>query len=154
MGRRVLFTALMLGISANAWGALPLGSAGFVFNPPINNVTINPMTPRSTDSVSVTIKGWKTAGMEVYNDQLQIIGNTIHLDLFWYLPVMTDWSLVSYEYTKSIGTLSPGNYTLEVNYYGSIYATSTALFTVWKPVSDRPGSSLFPWSWFDNLLPH
>jgi hypothetical protein len=85
--------------------------------------------------------------------QYSTLGFTFHLNIFWDIQVLTDWNQMSYEYTQPIGMLSPGTYTLEVQYMGVLYASSSIRFTVLKPVSERPGSS-FPWSWFEDMPPH
>jgi hypothetical protein len=149
MARCAWVAGLVLGISATAWGQW--SSLDSIFHRPIQGITVDPMMPRSTDAVSVTITGWKIAGSEVHDTDLQIVGNTIRLNIFWDIHTLTDWSLVSYEHTESIGTLSPGAYTLKVQYMGVMSANGSTLFTVLKPISDRPGSS-FPWSWFESLL--
>jgi hypothetical protein len=151
MARRALFVALVLGVSANAWGLVNL--SGSTFRRPIQSITVSPMMPRSTDSVTLTLKGWKTAGFEVHDADVWIVGNTIHLSLFWNLPVLTDWNSVAYEYNQAIGTLSPGTYKVEVSYSGAMIATGTMSFTVLAPLSNHAGS-LFPWSWLQDLLSH
>jgi hypothetical protein len=150
MARRALFVGLVLGISATAWGQF--NSLNSLFHRPIQAVRIDPIMPRSTEPISVILTGWKTAGFEVHDVDIQIMGSTIYLNIFWNLHGLTDWSLVSYEDVESLGTLSPGTYTLKVQYSGVMVASSSTIFTVLRPISDRPGSS-FPWSWFEDLLP-
>jgi hypothetical protein len=143
----------------------------------ISELRIEPAHPKSSDEVSVTISGWKpNPDLDVERTTLRIEGNLIWLDLYWYIrppmPIgheaspdgickgqmfaqsvtvvqldVTPYSGVPFAYTQSLGTLSPGTYTLHVTNHSPMTGSASISFTV-LPSAGASGQP----SWWQSLL--
>jgi hypothetical protein len=150
MRRCTLLAAVVLAISTNAWALLP-ANLTVSLGRPIQSVWITPVIPRAGEEILVTISGWKTNGSEIYQVTKRIMGSAIQLDVFWSLHGLTDWGFMQYEYVESLGTLEAGSYTLNINYSGMLFASTSQRFSVMKARSANP-DSIFPWWWFEDLF--
>lgn len=134
----------------------------------ISELRMTPAEPTPSDSVSVTVCGWKSnSHLEVDYADLNIQKKKIWLDLYWHVrPVVvthgggaglldqvqseaqvTRYAIdpykgSPYEVTESLGTFSPGTYTLYVTNHGPVSGEASTVFVVATPDSDNK-----PWWW-------
>ena len=134
----------------------------------ISELRITPDEPTPSDSVNVTVCGWKSnSRLEVDYADLNIQNKKLWLDLYWHIrPVavahgssaglldqaqseaqVTRYSIdpyngSPYEVTESLGTFSPGTYTLYVTNHGPVSGEASTVFVVASPNGDDK-----PWWW-------
>jgi len=124
----LLLTVLVFGAAASAqWGHT-------LMTPPPNmgetKISISPAQPTTMDEVFVTVCGWTpAANYGVYDTGLRIEAGEIWLDLYWNAPGVGGAAFSPYEYTKSLGRLAAGTYTLHVTNRG-LSGTASTEFTV------------------------
>ena len=99
----------------------------------IDSVDVIPEQPLEIDIITLNV--FLTAGSspsQVAYDEFSQVGTSLQLDLFVDLGLFP--TFVSWKYPRQIGTLNPGEYSLEVrafdNYYGTLHDTHTVDFTV------------------------
>lgn len=135
-------------------------------------VMIEPWRPGPSDEVTVEISGWSSVPyLEAGSVDVDIDGNLIVIDINWIsnppapagldeawaiglsvgitheeipLPLAGNRGMGTYEITESLGTFSPGDYTVEVNSYGALTGTTTTTFAVYEA---SPGGPSLPDPW-------
>jgi hypothetical protein len=124
----------------------------------ISALRIEPLSPKSSDEVSVAISGWKpSSDLVVERTTVRIEGSIIWVDVYWRtqppLPLaresgtamcaqaMQSVTIIQYDvtpayngvpfaYTQRLGTFSPGTYTLHITNHSPMTGSASTSFTV------------------------
>jgi len=101
-------------------------------------IRVTPSSPTASSEVLVTVSGMTPAtNYQIYDTDLRIDGADIWLDLYWQAPGMGGQAFWPYEHRESLGTFSPGTYTVHVTNKGARSDSGTATFAVLE-VADAP----------------